>query len=95
MNVQMGVADNCDAMKMMCAVCPGFMRDTIQCHGSCITDPGETYGQVIFYDGGMLAGMGPGFDAGYYGKKEPNCTVIREINNDLYKQRLEALLTKE
>ena len=48
MNVQMGVADNCDAMKMMCAVCPGFMRDTIQCHGSCITDPGETYGQVIF-----------------------------------------------
>ena len=47
---------------------------------------------MIFYDGGMLAGMGPGFDAGYYGKKEPNCTVISKIDNALYKQRLEALL---
>lgn len=43
------------------------------------TEHNETYGQVIFYDGGMLAGTGPGFDAGYYGKKKPNCTVICEI----------------
>ena len=53
------------------------------------TEHNETYGQVIFYDGRMLAGMGPGFENGYYGKTKPNCTVIYEVDNKLYKQRLE------
>ena len=65
----------------------------VPCVSHVCTEHNETYGQVIFYDGGMLAGMGPGFENSYYGKKEPNCTVIAEIDNALYKPRLEELLT--
>ncbi len=45
--------DNCDAMAMMCVIFNGFISDTISCHGSCITEKGETYGQVIFYQQGF------------------------------------------
>lgn len=51
-NGSAGVIDNCDGMAMMCAVCPGFVKKTIQCHCNGVTDPGETYGQVIFYQRG-------------------------------------------
>ena len=44
---------NCDGTAMMCVVCPDFITDSRQCHGSCITDPCETYGQVIFYQKGF------------------------------------------
>ena len=44
---------NCDCLAMMCAVEDGFINKTIDCHGSCITEPGETYGQVIFYKKGF------------------------------------------
>lgn len=44
---------NCDSLAMMCAIDPGFVNGTIQCHGSCIVEPGETYGQVIFYKKGF------------------------------------------
>jgi hypothetical protein len=43
----------------------------------------------------MLAGMGPGFENGYYGKTKPNCTVIYKLDNELYKKRLEELLIRE
>ena len=45
--------DNCDALAMMCVVYDDFVTDTISCHGSCITDQGETRGQVIFYQEGF------------------------------------------
>lgn len=48
-----GRVNNCDAMAMMCAVYDGFVTDTIKCHGSCITEKGETCGQVIFYQQGF------------------------------------------
>ncbi len=44
---------NCDALCIMCAVYDDFITDTIKCHGSCITEKGETYGQVIFYQDGF------------------------------------------
>ena len=65
------------------------------CVSHVCTEHNETYGQVIFYDGGMLAGMGPGFEGNYYGKSKPNCTVIHKINNELYKERLEKLLIQK
>ena len=78
---------------------PMLWNDVIVAKSECVshvcTEHNETYGQVIFYDGRMLAGMGPGFENAYYGKKEPNCTVIYQVDNALYKQRLEALLTQE
>ena len=48
-----GAVDNPDSMAMMCVVCDNFVNDTIKCHGSCITQQGETYGQVIFYKQGF------------------------------------------
>ena len=48
-----GHVDNCDAMAMMCVIYDGFVTDTIKCHGSCITEKGEVYGQVIFYQQGF------------------------------------------
>ena len=47
-----GLADGTcmtDVLAMMCVVCTGFVKDQVRCYASCITDPGETYGQVIFY----------------------------------------------
>lgn len=44
---------NCDSLAMMCALHPGFITETISAHGSCITDPGETYGAVLFYAEGF------------------------------------------
>lgn len=40
---------NCDALAMLCVVYDGFVTDTVNSHASCITDKGETCGQVIFY----------------------------------------------
>ena len=42
-----------DAVAMGCLVWPDFAEETTQCYGSCITDPGETYGMVIFYREGF------------------------------------------
>lgn len=44
---------NCDSMAMMCVLRPGFVKSSIQTHASCITEPGETYAQVIFYKEGF------------------------------------------
>ena len=44
---------NCDALAMMCVVYKDFVTDTVSCHGSCVTDKGETYAQVIFYREGF------------------------------------------
>ena len=48
---------NCDALATMCALYPDFVTDEKSCHGSCIVDPGETYGQVIFYQDGFSYDM--------------------------------------
>ena len=42
-----------DAVAMGCLVWPDFVEETTLCYGSCITDPGETYGMVIFYKDGF------------------------------------------
>lgn len=44
---------NCDSLAMMCVVYDDFVTDTLSCHGSCITDKGETQGQVLFYQKGF------------------------------------------
>ena len=44
---------NADALAMTCVLRPDFIQDSGRYHGSCITDPGETYAQVIFYREGF------------------------------------------
>ncbi len=52
-NGSVGSVMNCDALAMTCALFPDFVKGTIQCHGSCMTAPGETCAQVIFYQEGF------------------------------------------
>ncbi|MCR5041559.1 MAG: nucleoside hydrolase [Clostridia bacterium] len=42
-----------DGTAAACALWDGYMTETTLCHASCITDPGECYGQVIFYKSGF------------------------------------------
>ena len=44
---------NCDALAVMCALYPGFVKQTINTHASCITEKSETYSQVLFYKEGF------------------------------------------
>ena len=52
-NGSVGAVSNCDSLAMMCVIDPDFVNSSIKCHGSCITAPGETYAQVIFYQEGF------------------------------------------
>ncbi len=72
-NGSAGFVMNCDGTAMMCVVCPDFVTDSRQCHGSCITDPGETYGQVIFYQKGFQYDLTSG-DFDY------NVTLVSDVN---------------
>ena len=83
-----------DAVSLSPMLWPDVVQRAVPCVSHvCVEDP-ATYGQVIFYDGRMLAGMGPGFEGGYYGKTAPNCTVIAQVDSALYKKRLAKLLTE-
>ena len=39
----------CDPVTMAVALWDDFVLETATCHASCITEPNETYGQVLFY----------------------------------------------
>lgn len=53
MNKGMDYADLPDIVAMAAVVWPDFVQATINAHGSCIIDEGETYGQVIMYRKGI------------------------------------------
>lgn len=48
-----GTVMNCDTVATICALNPDAITDSVNCHGSCIADAGETYGQVLFYKEGF------------------------------------------
>lgn len=76
-----GSVMNCDALAMMCVLYPDFVTDTITCHGSCITTPGETLGQVIFYQKGFTYDVAKTSDLDY------NVTLITGVKKDEYFNR--------
>ena len=73
-NGSAGLVSNCDAAAMLCALHPDFIKDTIQCHGSCITEPGETYGQVLFYVQGYTYDLSSG-------NYDYNVTLVDEVDS--------------
>ena len=75
-----GSVMNCDSMAMMCAIEPGFIESTVQCHASCVTDPGEAYAQVIFYREGFT------YDV-VSNDGEKNVTLVTEVKADEYFDR--------
>jgi len=58
---------------MRCVLDPNFVKDSIKCHGSCITEEGETYGQVIFYKEGFTYDVAAN-DFNY------NVTLVSEVD---------------
>lgn len=84
-----------DAVSLAPMLWPDIVLEQKECISHVVVDNEACYGQVIFYDGHLMAAMGPGFENGYYGKKEPNCTVFTALDNKEYKKRLAALLTRE
>lgn len=79
---------NCDALAMTCVLYPDFVTDTISCHGSCITDPGETNSQVIFYREGFTYDSAPN-DYDY------NVTLVSGVDSatffDRYLKAIESI----
>lgn len=73
-----GTVMDCDACAMMCVVDPDYVKSTISCHGSCITDPGETYGQVIFYQEGLSYDMISNNDYDY------NVSLVSDVDKGKY-----------
>ena len=72
-NGVVGAVANCDALAMLCVLDPNFVKDSITCHGSCITEEGETYGQVIFYKEGFTYDVAAN-DFNY------NVTLVSEVD---------------
>ncbi len=77
-NGLVGTVMDCDACAMMCVVNSDFVNSTISCHGSCITEPGETYGQVIFYQEGLAYDMITNNDYDY------NVSLVSDVDKEEY-----------
>ena len=73
-----------DAVAMGCLVWPDFVEETTQCYGSCITDPGETYGMVIFYRQGFTYDSMPKIG-------ECNVSVVSKAKKSEFVDRLNAV----
>ena len=71
-----------DAVSLAPMLWPDVIKASSDCISYVCTENKETYGQVIFYDGRMLAAMGPGFDV----KREVAVPILyngHEIGGDL------------
>ena len=77
---------NCDALAMACVLFPDFVRSTISCHGSCITDEGETHGEVLFYQEGFTYdNVSNDFDY--------NVSLISDVDKDSFFARYEQAIS--
>ena len=84
-NGSAGSVMNCDSLAMMCVTHPDFINNTIQCHGSCITDSGEAYAQVIYYQEGFTYDIAQN-DFDY------NITLVNDVDkSDYFDLYLEAI----
>lgn len=66
---------NCDTVAMMCCLDPSFTKSSLKAHGSCITQAGETYGQVLFYKEGFTYDIAKN-------DFEHNVTLTTEVDSD-------------
>ncbi len=73
-----------DAVAMACICWPDFVEETTQCYGSCITEPGETYGMVIFYREGFTYDSMPKIG-------KCNVSVVSKAKKSEFVDRLNAV----
>lgn len=67
-----------DPIAMACVLWDGYMQESSSCHASVITQPGETYGQVLFYKEGHGYDVPFSFDT-------YNVSVASQTRSDLFK----------
>lgn len=67
-----------DPIAMGCVLWSDYIQESVTCHASVITDPGETYGQVLFYKEGHGYDVSFSFD-------NYNVSVVTETRSDLFK----------
>ena len=77
-----------DAVAMACVAWPDFVERTVRCYGSCITQPGECYGQVIFYKEGFTYDSQPRIGA-------CNVDVVTAAKKETFAERLNAVFLQE
>lgn len=71
----------CDPEAIMCALHEDFIKESIKCHASCITESGETYGEVIFYKEGFTYDLEVPEDLDY------NVTLVTDVDRAGYFDR--------
>lgn len=71
----------CDPETILCATEDDFVKDSIKCHGSCITEKGETYGEVVFYKEGFT------YDLEVPEGMDYSVTLVTEIDQSGYFDR--------
>ena len=77
-----------DAVAMACLAWPDFVEETTLCYGSCITEPGETYGMLIYYKDGFTYDSMPKIG-------KCNISVVSRAKKDEFVERLNAVFTQE
>lgn len=78
--------DDCDAVAMMCALHSDFVTSTKRCYASCITEEGETYAEVIFYQEGFTYDR-----AG--NEHESNVTLVTGVDGKNFFERYKAAVS--
>ena len=73
-----------DAVAMACLVWPDFVEETRLCYGSCITEPGETYGMLIYYRDGFTYDSMPEIG-------KCNISVVSKAKKEEFVDRLNAV----
>ncbi|MBP3871177.1 MAG: nucleoside hydrolase [Faecalicoccus sp.] len=76
-----GSVMNCDALAMMCALNPDFVKNTINAYGSCISDTGETYAQIIYYQKGFTYDVASNSEFNY------NVNLVTSVDGSTYFDR--------
>ncbi len=73
-----------DAVAMACLVWPDFVEETTLCYGSCITEPGETYGMLVYYRDGFTYDSMPEIG-------KCNISVVSKAKKEEFVDRLNAV----
>ena len=76
-----------DAVAMACLVWPDFVEETTLCYGSCITEPGETYGMLVYYKDGFTYDSMPKIG-------KANISVVSKAKKSEFVDRLNAVFTQ-
>ena len=76
----------CDPVTIMCMISPDFVKETLSVHGSCITEEGETYAQVIFYKEGFTYDVAKN-DFDY------NVTLVSKVDKESYFDNFKKTIT--